>query len=595
MPEQLKRLGDDRRGIGEDFEHALTPEDHSLGSSFVDHQGGPVQTVGDQFAHPETVDRHRLGESFADPNSGDDQKLGRAFEDANSSGKKKKRDKPKPPAAPGSHRTLFWILAGVAVLFLLIFFVGFLPRHSRNKENEKKADQERSATPVIQAQKVERSKSAAGLVVPGTTTPLTEAFVYARANGYLKRRYVDIGDRVHKGQLLAVIDSPDLDQQVDQAREQLRQTEAQKAQQDTQLALARITVERWRVLVAKGVFSRQDGDQREADYQAQIANVAAAQRNVEAFRANLNRVLALQSYEHVTSPFDGVITSRNVDVGALISAQGSAGGSGASPSAQTGGSASAGTANSSGTTGAAPTAASPTSSTGGSGGALFSIAQVGRLRILVSVPEGYASSVHPGGKATVHFQEFPKSAFPGDVTRTAASIDQNTRTLLTEVQVDNHDGHLLTGMYAVVTFDAVSGPGPLTVSGDAIAIRDDRNVVALLRNGTVHLQPVELGRDFGPSVEILSGLQPGDLIASSFTDDVREGAKVEPREQEIAGESTAKTPPSQQAPPGGSTQYGNPAVTDANMQGQAGKQKSAGAKQGNGGGNGSKSTGGSKP
>jgi len=593
MPDEQKRLGDDRHDIGQDFERAQTPNNHSVGQSFIEHHQDDVETVGDQFANPETVDRRKLGESFADPNSMDDAKLGESFVETNSRGKKK-RDEHKRPKQPSSRRILYWILAGAAILFLLIFLIGFLPRHSRNKENAKKAEEQRDRVPVIEAQKVERTKATAGLVVPGTTTPLTEAYVFARANGYLRKRYVDIGDRVHKGQILAVIDSPDLDQQVDQAREQLRQAEAQKAQQDTQLALTRITVERWRVLVAKGVFSRQEGDQREADFQAQLANVAAAERNVEAFRANLNRVIALQSYERVTSPFDGVITSRNVDVGALISAQGSAGGA-ASPTAQTGGPSSAGTANSSGSSGAGPTSASPSASGGGNGGALFSIAQVDRLRILVSVPESYATSVKTGQKATVHFQEFPKAEFHGDVTRTAASIDQNTRTLLTEVDVDNHDRKLLTGMYAVVTFDALSGEGPLVISGDAVAIRGDRSVVAVIRDAKVHIQLIEVGRDFGPVIEILSGLQQGDLVASSFTDDVKEGVEVQTKESQVAGEaSSPQSSPNQKAPPGGSTQYGNQSVTDANMQGQIGKQQNGGGQKG-GGGNAKSSGGGSKP
>lgn len=578
MQDEQKLLGDDRHDIGEDFGRGQTPEDHDLGRSFVDHERASVETTGDQFANPELVENRKLGESFADPNSMDDARLGAAFEETNSRGKKKHKEaqKPKPH---GSRRILYWILAGVAVVFLLIFILGFLPRHSRNKENARKAEQQRDQVPVIEVEKVQRSKSAAGLVVPGTTTPLTEAFVYARANGYLRRRFVDIGDHVRKGQLLATIDSPDLDQQVDQAREQLRQAEAQKAQQDTQLALTRITVERWRVLVVKGVFSRQDGDQREADYQAQLANVAAAERNVEAFRANLNRVIALQSYERVTSPFDGVVTSRNVDVGALISAQGSAGGA-APQSAQSGGSSSAGAANNSGSSGSAPATATPSATGGGNGGALFSIAQVYRLRILVSVPEGYATSIKTGGGATVHFQEFPRTEFHGEVTRSAASIDQNTRTLLTEVQVDNRDGKILTGMYAVVTFDALAGPGPLVISGDSVGVREDRNAVALIRDGKVHIQPVDVGRDYGPVVEILSGVNEGDIVASGFTDDVKEGVKVQPKESQTAGEAASpKSSPNQKTPPGGSTQYGNQAITDANMQGQAGKQQNGGGQK----------------
>lgn len=573
---------DDRAEIGSDFEHTQLPEASGLGRAFQKQQSDETETTGDQFSHPEVLERRKLGQSFADPNSMDDARLGAAFAESNSHGRKK-HNRPPQRKPQGSRRVLYWVIAGAVVLFLLILLIGVLPRYSRNQRNTKLATEQQDHVPVIEVQRVQRSKSAAGLVIPGTTTPFTEAYVFARANGYLQKRYVDIGDRVRRGQVLALIDSPDLDQQVDQARQQLRQAEAQKAQQDTQLALTRITVERWRVLVAKGVFSRQDGDQREADYQAQIANVAAAQRNVEAFRANLNRVIALQSYERVTSPFDGVITSRNVDVGALISAQGTAGGMGTlTPSAQTGGTASASTANSSGATGTSPTVASPTGSGGGNGGALFSVAQVDRLRILISVPEGYASSVKTGQKATVHFQEFPHSAFQGNVTRTAAAIDQNTRTLLTEVDVSNADRKLLTGMYAVVTFDAIAGERPLLISGDSIAVRQDRNVVALVRNDIIHILPVDIGRDFGPVVEVLGGLKEGDIVASSFTDDVKEGVKITPKESEVAGEAASpKAPPSQKTPPGGSTQYGDQSITDANMQGQAGKQKSAGgSKQG---------------
>ena len=594
MPEEHKRLEDDRREIASEFTSAQTPEDRSLGQSFVNSERANVETLGDQFASPEIVERHRLGQSFADPNFLDDQKLGNAFIEAHSS-RKNRHPARKAQRKPGSRRVLYLILGTLVLLFLLVFLVGFLPRHSRNKEIDKRAEQQRDVPPVIEAQKVQRASTGAGLVVPGTTTPLTEAYVYARANGYLRRRYVDIGDRVHKGQLLALIDSPDLDQQVDQAREQLRQAEAQKTQQDTQLALTRLTAERWRVLVMKGVLSRQEGDQREADFQAQRANVAAAERNVEAFRANLRRVIALQSYERVTSPFDGVITSRNVDVGALISAQGSAGGAAPSSSAQSGGSSQAGSANSSGSSGNAPSAATPTTIGGGNGGALFSIAQVDRLRILVAVPEGYASSVKAGQGATLHFQELPQAEFSGQVTRTAASIDQNTRTLLTEVQVDNRQGRLLTGMYAVVTFHPMAGQGPITVSGDSIAVRQDRTVVAVVDNGIIRIQRVEIGRDYGPAVEILSGLKEGDVIAATFNDDIKEGARVQLKEAQAAGEATSpRAAPSQSAPPGGSTQYGNQSITDQNMQGQAGKQ--TGAAQKKGGGDQQKSSGGgSKP
>lgn len=579
-PEEPKKLGDGRNELGDDFAAAQIPADRSLGASLSQPGSGQVETLGDEFADPALAERRKLGNSFSDPNSLDDQKLGNAFADANSTGKKRRRE-PTGDGKPKDHRILYWFLAGVVVLFLIIFLVGYLPRHARNQQNARKSEQEQNALPMIEVEQVKPAVSGTGLTIPGTTTPLTEAFVYARSNGYLKKRLVDIGDHVHKGQLLAVIDSPDLDQQVDQAREQLRQAEAQLVQQQTQLALARITVERYRALVAKGVFSRQDGDQREADFRAQEANVAAAVRNVEAFKANLGRNIALQQYERVTAPFTGIITARNVDLGALISAQGTAGGAGAAPQPGSGSTTQTGTTNTSGTSGNAPTAATP-SNAGAQGGALFSIAQVDRLRILISVPEGYASSIRTGQPASLHFQEFPTGDFFGNVTRTSASIDQNTRTLLTEVQVDNHAGKLMSGMYAVVTFAGTKGQGPITIPGDAVAVRNDRSVVAVVQNDKIKIQPIDLGRDYGPAIEVLNGLKVGDLIATSFTDEVRDGVKVQTKTSKTAGENTSPTPPSQNAPPGGSTQYGNQAITDANMQGQAsaqGKGKGAGTKK----------------
>jgi len=517
-------------------------------------------------------DGRRLGDSFADPNALDDQKLGNSFVEMNSSAKKR-HHLPRPPKPPVNKRTLFLFVLGVVAVFLVVFLVGYLPRHRRNKEIDRKAADEKNAVPIVQVQQVKRAQNAGGLVVPGTTTPLIEAYVYARSNGYISRRLVDIGDHVHKGQLLAVIDSPDLDQQVDQARQQVSQAESQLAQQKAQLALATVTVQRYRVLVAKGVFSRQDGDQQETNYQAQVANVAAAARNVEAFQANLRRTVALQSYERVTAPFDGVVTARNVDVGALVSASGAANGAGGgAPEGQQTGSA-AGTTNTAGTTGSAPTAASP-STGGGQGGALFSIANVQRLRILVSVPEGYAASVFTGQHATVSMQELPGQSFHGDVTRTASAIDQNTRTLLTEVQVDNREGKLLAGMYAVVTFDAIQGPGSILVPGDAIAIRKDQSVVALVVDGKVHFQPVEIGRDYGPSVEITGGIKEDDVIVTEITDDVVEGKPVKTKSAGRPGENAeAKGSVNRAAPPGGPSQYGNQAITDQNMAGQQGRQQ----------------------
>jgi multidrug efflux pump subunit AcrA (membrane-fusion protein) len=484
-------------------------------------------------------------------------------------------------------KILLWIGVGIVAL-LLIFLVGYLPHRAEAKKAAAAAREREQDEPQVPVLEIKRSTKPGQLTVPGTTAPITEAYLYARANGYLKKRFVDIGDRVKKGQLLGLIDAPDLDQQVEQARQQLHQAEADEAQQQAQLDLKRVTWERWRTLVAKGVFSRQDGDQRETDYRAQLALVASAQRNVESFRANLNRAIALQSFERVTSPFDGVVTQRNTDIGALV---GSGGSSTPPPTnssnSSSGGSAGAGTSNTSGTSGNGNSSATPTTGQAG-GGALFAVAQVDKLRILVAVPEGYSTSITTGMQAQVFLQERTGKPLYGTVTRTTHSIDPNTRTMLTEVDLDNHDGSLNPGMYTVVTFVQVRGTPPLTVPGDAVVVRQDRTTVAIVRDMKVEMVPVEIGRDYGPSVEILSGLHVGDHVITTVTDGVRQGARVRPIQQsggngeDAGGKGGQQT---NQVPNAGPNEYGDQSIVNqksesTNNQGKKGGQ---GGQQGSGG------------
>jgi multidrug efflux pump subunit AcrA (membrane-fusion protein) len=472
---------------------------------------------------------------------------------------------------------IFWIGVSLVVL-LLIFLVGFIPRHSQNKKNEKAAQARQSTAPEIEVVQVKRSQSPGELTVPGTTSPITQAYIYARANGYLKARYVDIGDRVHKGQLLAVIDSPDLDQQVDQARAQVSQAEAQLVQQQSQLDLAHVTWDRYRVLAAKGVFARQDADLQETNYKSAIANVGAAQRNVDAYQANLRRALALQVYERVTAPFTGVITARNVDVGALINTGGA--GLGISTS-DAGGSAQTATTNNGGTSGSPSTAASP-STAQSQGGLLFAMAQLNRLRILVSVPEGYANGVRQGQQAQVRVQEFAGKIFSGIVSRTSSSIDQNTRTLLTEIDVMNKEEQLIPGMYAVVNFTQIPGEPPLVVPGDAIAVRQDKTMVAVVKDNKVHFQTVEIGRDYGPAVEIVGGLNENDMIATTITDDIRDGATVQAKVITMPGQDSGSGGAQSNKSPGGAPRYGNQSITDQSTDNitQKGKQGGSGSQKG---------------
>ena len=344
-----------------------------------------------------------------------------------------------------------------------------------------------------------------------------------------------------------------------------------------------MTVQRYRVLVAKGVFSRQDGDTQEANFSSAVANVQAAQRNVDAYTANLQHELALQSYEQVRAPFAGVITERDVDVGRADFGGGSddgiadAGAAGAELECgrdDAGGAAS----NNSGASGSMATSATSAQSPG-QGGPLFGLAQMRRLRILVSVPEGYAPAIHVGQKAPLTVQEYQGAPLVAEVTRTADEIDPNTRTMLTELQIDNSGGKLISGMYVVVTFPAADGvKAPLVITGDAIAIRHNTSMVATVVDGKIHWVPVTIGRDFGSATEIMTGLKAGDVIVTDVTDDVVEGAAVQVHMAKGAAQAMAA--PKQSVPLGGSTQYGNAEITDRNLQGQQGQQNDKGSVKG---------------
>ncbi len=445
-------------------------------------------------------------------------------------------------------------------------------RSQINEEAKTRSD----ARPRVQVQRVRRAPPTSELSIPGTTLPYTEAHIYARSSGYVARRLVDIGDHVRAGQLLATVDSPDLDRQVAQAEAALQQSQASLNQLRAQEHLAQVTWDRWKVLVGRGVFSRQEGDQQEANFHVAEANVAAGENVIQSNRENLNRLKVLQEYERVTAPFSGVITARNIDVGALINANGSglgAGSSGPSP----GLSAAGVQGNNQGASG--NVSSNVGASTGGAqGGEMFSIASVDRLRILVSVPEAYTSNIKVGQRAVLSFQERPNDQVPGRVTRTSASIDQNTRTLLVEVQVVN-DGKLVPGMYVLVSFKSTSEQPPIIIPGASIVIRGAKTTVAKVENQTIHLQPITVGRDYGELTEVTSGLREGDVIALDVTDEIQEGAKIDPQ----FAKSGNQQPGSQSdAKPGQGGNYGSQGLTDQSQS----KGKSGG---GNGGSHSSKS------
>jgi multidrug efflux pump subunit AcrA (membrane-fusion protein) len=419
------------------------------------------------------------------------------------------------------HSARHWLLFLVflVVAAALIFFFSVLPRQKVNADIDKQAKDRLDSHPKVDVVKVVTAPAKSDLLIPGTTLAFLQAGIYARSSGYLTKRLVDIGDHVRAGQLLAVIDAPELDQQVAQARSAVLTSESNLAQLQAQLVLSKANWERYKVLVAKGVFSKQDGDTQEANYRSAEANVHAAESSVQSSKDNLKRLTVLQQYERVTAPFSGVITARNVDVGALISAAGSGYG-GDTPSM-------GGDTSNAGASGNATSSVTP--STGGAqGGQIFAIATLDPLRVLASVPEDYAAAIHIGQAAKVAFQAVPGEQVEGHVTRTSSSIDSNSRTLLVEVQVRNPKDKFLPGMYAVVNFAEAKTVPPLTVPGEAIVVRGGKNMVALVADNKVHFQGVQIGRDFGAQTEVTSGVQAGDVVIKNVNDAIQEGAQVEP-------------------------------------------------------------------
>ena len=436
-----------------------------------------------------------------------------------------------------SHKRLIgWVLLlGIAIAAGLL--AGYLPRRDTTRQLDSAAARRRITPPLVNATRVTRAPKLTDVSFPGSITPVTEAYIYARAAGYLKKRYVDIGDRVSAGQLLAEIDAPDLDQQVTQGQAAVAQAEGQLGQAEATLQqliatrdLANITWQRYQVLTKTGAVSRQAGDTQSTAAQTAAANVSAGEKNVvaakefvHAAKATLDRLITLQGYEKVTSPFAGIVTARNVDVGALISATGSTQGP------------------------ARANQAAPSDVP--SSGEIFRVAQIDRLRVLVSLPQSEASEIHVGQSASVTVEELPNRKFPGKITRTSNALDSASRTLLTEVQVANPTGVLLPGMYTTVLFATDRESPPFLIPDASLVVEANGTTVAVLeplspnerqkaaaegvdqdvlaRSRTVHFQRVQPGRDYGTTLEILDSLHDGEYVVVDPGDAVKEGAIVQ--------------------------------------------------------------------
>jgi RND family efflux transporter MFP subunit len=399
----------------------------------------------------------------------------------------------------GPSRGTLLILALVVIALIVAgFFKGYGPRQQREDMLAAEAKTTGESLPVVNVGIVKRADSTAGLLLPGNIQAVTEAPVMARASGYIKKRNVDMGDRVQAGQVLAEIDAPELDQQIRQAQAAIEQANSSEQQAEAALQqgrananLARVTAQRWANLVAKGVVSKQENDTYQAQSESQQANVqalekavAAAHSNISAVEANLARLGDLKSYQTVRAPFAGAITVRNVDVGALVN-EGST--------------------------------------------MLFRIAQTDRLRTYINVPQDEASAVKVGQTATLLIPDLPGRKFAGAVSHVDNALDPSTRTLLVEVQVPNSAGTLMPGMYTQVDFALPRRDPPLLIPGDTLVVRPDGPQVAVVAgDNRVHFAHIQLGRDFGDHLEVLSGLEAGQRLVVNPGDSIREGVRVRP-------------------------------------------------------------------
>jgi len=408
------------------------------------------------------------------------------------------------------------IVSVTMVGFATLVAVGIAPWMWRHAEPAAAVLTVDTSAPSLAVMVPPRAPRATDLVLPGSIQAIQETAIYARVDGYLKRRLVNIGDRVQTGQVLAEIDTPELDQQLSQARATLAQAEASLAQaraslqqaratlqhNQAQLAYNRTTLSRWRTLKDKELVAQQDVDDRQvladssqADVEAAQANVdalqasvVAADANVTANQANVQRLLDTQSFQKVRAPFPGIVTVRNVDNGALISSGSS---SGNTP--------------------------------------LFRMAQIDSLRVYVNVPQTFLTAITPGLGAQLVVREFPQHVFSAQVASTAGALDPGSRTLLTEVRMPNEGGLLRPGMYTDVKFHLTRPDPPLVIPSTALIIRSGPPRVATVgSDNKVRLQPVQLGRDYGTTVEVVQGLSEQDRLVVAPPDALQEGTVVSP-------------------------------------------------------------------
>jgi len=377
-------------------------------------------------------------------------------------------------------------LLGAGALLLLAggLGIGGWRHYQTHLEAAATARQTRTFVPEVRVAAVRDSASKIVVSLPATTTAFEAANIFARTSGYVEKRYVDIGDRVKAGDLLADITAPELDHQIAQAKATLTQDQATLQQTQASRDLADVTNGRDSKLVKQGWLTLQQGDNDRLTLQAQQAAVGVAQSNIAAQQAQIRILEQDKLYQRVVAPFDGVITQRNIDNGSLVQSQSTF---------------------------------------------MFTLMHPDVIRTQLFVPQDAAFGVAPGVEAVMHVPEIPNRSFPGKVTRIASALQPGSRTLLTEVDVPNPDGALSPGIYCTVELFIPRKTPSMIIPADAVVFDENGLHVAVVKNGTAHLQKIAIARDLGTEVEVHDGVRPGDQVILNPMIDLAEGSKVAAR------------------------------------------------------------------
>lgn len=390
-------------------------------------------------------------------------------------------DLPRPASVSRSRVTMIAV-AGMVVVGAA-FAIGYLPRRAAHEALvESTAAEDTTMRVGVVTPKAASSNRA--ITLPGSVQPLEETTIYARATGYVRKWYVDIGDKVADGQLLADLETPELDQELEQARAQLAQAQAALVQAKANRELSRTNLSRYKQLAPSGVVSQAELDQRQAMAQVDDANVQVAEAAISAQQANIRRLTQLKAFAHVTAPFAGTVTARSIETGSLVTA--------------------------------------------GNGPPMYKIASMDPARVFVEVPQDVAPGVKAGEDAKVTVREYPGRAFAGKVARAAGELDPATRTMTTEVRVANGDGALIAGMYAEVSLDLPTPHRVFEIPATALMSDSHGERVAVVGDdGAIKLVNVAVERDTGPTIEIASGLTGSERIAKIGSAQFVDGMHVE--------------------------------------------------------------------